>query len=191
MSAFGYHLEKSSYVKQFNAETKLWVPMQVVEGHRPSLALFPRLGFFNRKVTELLRTRLLMGQLVPPTMAWTLGYLMPEPRQTEWLFEPTQASIAASVETVVAALETYGTPAMTSYPNVKALLPWAEDPINVDRHAQVFQRELVRAIVYFLNDASAVALQIVNRTLDEGRSRNDLDDPSYAPYLRFRTLLGT
>lgn len=157
------------------------------------VGLFPRVGFFNRRVTEFLRNLVFAPEVsskpVPPTLSWTLGYLMPAPLQTEWIIEPQKERMLEGVTSAIKAIAEYGMPAMTRYPDVKALLRWAENPLK-DPHAGFFQRDLLKAVIYCLNEKRESALHIVEKNVAEGKATSELSDPGYAPYLRLKSLLG-
>jgi hypothetical protein len=187
MVALGYGLEKQNYLRRFNADTTLWVAIQVTEPSPSELGVFPRVGFFNRQVTDLLGKALAIGPPVPPTLSWTLGYLMPQPLRTEWVFAPEPARISENIESVVAGISVHGTPAMTRYPSVVSLLTWAEDPLR-DRHGIFFQRDLLRAIVYYLNRQGQSALTCIEATFTAA-APGETNDPAFAPYRRLKRLL--
>jgi hypothetical protein len=100
---------------------------------------------------------------VPPTLSATLGYLVPGPLRTEWLFS-SMASMRDAIDDIVQAIAIHGMPVMTRYPDLQALKTWAENP-QVEQHASCVNPEFLRAAIFYLLGDRNQATRIVAKQL--------------------------
>lgn len=190
MAELGFSGRRTDYSKKISDETTLWVSLQILKDRKSALGLFPRVGFINWKVTEFFR-RYLDDSVsppgnVPPTLSATLGYLIPEKRQTEWYFECAELAIRDSAKAVIQAVVDYGIPFMMRYPDLRSLYGWAKNP-RIEPEAIHFQPQLLRAVILYLVGDWIQAKQVIATQIAE--AGNDLSDPSYGPIVRLRDLL--
>jgi hypothetical protein len=195
MSDVGYTVIKGSrttFKKQLNDETTLWVSLQIIQSMRPQLGLFPRVGFNNLKVIDFFYHHLEQQRpekLTPPMLSETLGYLMPEPRQLEWYFHPTEDEIQRTARDVIGSIVEYGTPLMTRYPDLISLAAWAIMPTN-DLGAMTQDPRLLRAtILYLVGDISAAKGLISESIAEVSTHGHDLKNPAYDAHIKFDKLL--
>ena len=194
MAEVGFRVTKRGgtlFVKDFNAETNLWVSLQILRDHKPKLGLFPRVGFVNFMIDRFFRESLALskwyGQESVVTFSKTLGYLVPESDQVEWYFDPKQVSFGAPVKTIVRYLIDYGMPFMTRYPTLDALVEWAESP-GPEPYSMTNQ-PLLRPVIFYLSGQIVRANEILSAEISKFLENGDREHPAFEPYMRFEEIL--
>jgi len=188
MQSLGFIRSKNAFIRVVNEETTLRVSVQILKD-RPSGAFFPRVGFINWKIQKFIDH--LDGSKtpvrdVPPTLSVTLGYLIPGPLRTEWLFSDIPSMHKAVCE-IVQAIREYGMPFMMRYPDLSFLRAWAQDPAT-EKHASCRYVALLRAVIFYLLGDWDSARRLVTQEIS-ATGKDTSDQYHLVPIVRLQEIL--
>lgn len=173
----GFHKSKGIYLCRLSEDASGWLGLNVA-AHRNDgrVGINPVVGVRHERIEN--RIEELLGEKekrLAPTISTSLGYLMPEGRYLEWLFEPPSFDNASECEKIAKAIETYGVPFMKSNAALEDILQDLEQLRFASRDTAVYRFP----IAYLLAGKTELAAVYVKKQLEELEERNDLAAQQY------------
>ena len=110
-----------------------------------------------------------------PTLSTAVGYLMPEGRYLEWLFESAPFDYQSQCRRMVKAVEVYGIPFMKANSALEGILRDLEQLRFSSRDTAIYRLP----IAHLLAGKTGLAVSYVNKQMKELGDRNDLAARQY------------
>jgi hypothetical protein len=155
LKTVGFRKTKGVYVCVLSNGVCGWLGLNVAT-HRSDkrIGLNPVVGvrhqFIEDRLGELLGGKDLK---LTPTLSTSLGYVMPEGRYLEWLFEPPPFDYRSECKRVVQAIETYGGPFMKANATLEVILQDLEELRFASKETAVYRCPIARLMAGRLEDA--------------------------------------
>lgn len=112
------------------------------------------------------------------TLNTSLGYVMPEGRYLEWLFEPAPFDYLSESKRMVEAIRVYGVPFMKSNATLEAILSDLERLRFTSKDAAVYRLP----VAYLLSGKTELAVECAKTQMTELGSRNDVAAQQYKTF---------
>jgi hypothetical protein len=110
-----------------------------------------------------------------PTISTAIGYLMPEHRYVEWLFEPGPFDYVTECKTMVMAVKMYGIPFMESNTSLLPIINHLEQYRFTTREAATYRLP----IAYWLAKQYELATAYIENRMSEIDNRQDVAAQDY------------
>jgi hypothetical protein len=118
------------------------------------------------------------GRPVGTTIQIPVGYVTPEKRFLEWLFEPGSSDNDAEIARMVRAIRDYGLPFMKSHSTLEALT----DALEASNFTNKQMRSYQLPIAYLLQGKTDEALSMISQELAGLGPRNDAAAQNYKSF---------
>jgi hypothetical protein len=112
------------------------------------------------------------------TLNTSLGYVMPEGRYLEWLFEPAPFDYLSECKKMVEAIETYGIPFMKSHGTLEAIVSDLQRLRFTSKDTAVYRLP----VAYLLSGKTELAGEYVKKQITELGNRNDVAAQEYRTF---------
>jgi hypothetical protein len=114
-----------------------------------------------------------------PTISTSLGYVSPDGRYLEWLFEAAPFDYESECKRMVKAIETYGTPFMKSNTTLAAIIDDLEQLRFTTKDAAVYKLP----VAYLLSGKADAAVASAKRELKKVEHRSDVVARQYKTFV--------
>jgi hypothetical protein len=180
LKPLGFRKVKGVFVCPVGADMFGWLGLNTAS-HRNDgrVGINPVVGVRSERIEQ--RIGRLLGEKQPrlaPTICTSLGYLMPEARYVEWLFEPAPFDYLSECKRMARAVEVYGMPFMNSNSTLTAQLQDLEHLRFSSKETAVYRCP----VAYLLSGRTELAAAYVKRQLEELGDREDLAAQQYKTF---------
>ena len=114
LHSLGFQKTKDAWLLPLGEIVSGWVGLNSVSRPDGRVGINPVVGVRNEQIENLLKHLSENRFVSPPSISTSLGYLMPESRYLEWLFEPDPFDYKSECQRMIGAIEVYGIPFMKS-----------------------------------------------------------------------------
>jgi hypothetical protein len=170
LSAFGILKNRFVYTYPIDRAVSGWIGLNLIKNRSDGrVGINPIVGLRNEAVESLVE-RLSNQTGSAPTLSISLGYLMPEKRYLEWLFEPEPAfDYVSEAKKVATAIQVYGLPFMKANATLDAVIE------NLEQLRFSFNESAVYRLpaAYLLAGKPDLAEKYVRRQLEALAARQD------------------
>jgi hypothetical protein len=175
LKRLGFRKTKSIYVCPLAEDACGWLGLSTAT-HRSDgrVGINPVVGVRHERIEKMLED-LLRESRASATISIPLGYLTPDRRFLEWLFELPPFDCRSECERMVQAVELYGIPFMKSKTRLEDLLQDLEQLRFTVRENAVYRVP----IAYLLSGKTEMAEATVKKQLAELETHNDLFAQAY------------
>ncbi len=180
LKALGFRKTKSVYIRQLRDDAVGWIGLNAA-AHRSDgrVGINPVVGVRQQRVESMVEEFMAEKEAgLPPTISTTLGYLMPEGRYLEWLFESAPFDYETECERMVKAIEVYGIPFMNSNSSLGEIVQDLEGLRFVSKDATVYKLP----VAYILSGKGDSATAYVEHQLKELGERQDIAARQYKTF---------
>lgn len=167
--ALGFERRNRSYAFDLNVEA-LGVVNYDVTTHRLDgrIGVNPIVGIHFRPVEARVREWFQKGPYLTPTVSTSLGYVTPEKRFLEWLFE-LEFENEQEVSKMVRAIADYGMPFMKSHQTLESMTEALEHKNFTVNESRAYRLP----VAYLLQGKKENAVQILNQEISKLGTRTD------------------
>ncbi len=181
LKALGFRKTKGVYIRQLRDDAVGWIGLNAA-AHRSDgrVGINPVVGVRQQRVESMVEEFMAEKESsgLPPTISTTLGYLMPEGRYLEWLFEPAPFEYETECERMVRAIGVYGIPFMNSNSSLVQIVQDLEGLRFVSKDATVYKLP----VAYILSGKGDSATVYVENQLKELGERQDIAARQYKTF---------
>jgi len=146
-----------------------WLGLNAVNRRDGRVGINPVVGVRNEQVETMMKELSGDPSITAPTISISLGYLMPEAKYLEWLFEGAPFDYHSECHRMVRAIELYGIPFIRSKSHLETIIGDLEQGRYTHNESAAYRLPIAYTLSGDTNAAAAYAKQKV-----EGlSSRND------------------
>lgn len=180
LKVLGFRKTKGVYVRSLGYGAIGWLGLNSAT-HRSDgrVGINPVVGVRLERIEDIVAE--LMGEKgarFGPTISTPLGYLMPEARYLEWLFEPTPFDYESESQRMVKAVEVYGIPFMTENGTLESLVRNLKQLRFTSKEMAVYRLP----IAHLLAGETSLAVSYVDSQVKELGDRDDLAARQYKTF---------
>ena len=171
-----FRKKKGVFVREFGADTLGSVGLNTITGlPQQRIGVNPIISIVHQPLNKLLYE--IMPEcsvLNDPGLRTPIGYLTPEKRYLEWVFDPGIDNIT-EIDKIIAAIKMYGIPFMESHTSLESIICELERRQFVDIEGKRF----LLPIAYLLSGRRKKAIEFVDKQLVEIEGRTDVVAAEY------------
>ena len=173
--------KKGVYVCDLDEDIGGWLGLNIAVNRGDGrVGINPVVGIRHERIERTVAE--LSGEKGPgliATVSTSLGYVSPEDRYLEWLFEPAPFDYESECRRMVMAIETYGTPFMKSNATLGAIIGDLEQLRFTSKDAAVYRLP----VAYLLSGMREAAVASAKKQLTEVENRSDMVARQYKTFV--------
>jgi hypothetical protein len=180
LKLLGFRKTKGVYIHELTDDAVGWVGLNAAS-HRSDrrVGINPVVGIRHQKIEGMVEEFMAEKESrLTPTISTSVGYLMPEGRYLEWLFELAPFDYDAECRRMVKAVEVYGIPFMNSNSKLVQVLQNLEGLRFASKDATIYKLP----VAYILSGKRDSATAYVERQLKELGERQDIAARQYKTF---------
>lgn len=172
LKRLGFYKSGGTYTSRLNDDAFGWLGLNTIAQRNDGrVGINPVVGVRYVPIETILKE--LVGtkeSSTDPTISTSLGYITPDARYQEWLFEPAPFDYRTEATRMVAAIERYGIPFMRANISLEEIIRNLQNTQFASKDTAVFRLP----IAYGLSGKVALAVAHVKEHSKEIESRGDI-----------------
>lgn len=171
LTTLGFKRQAQVFLKNITEENVLWLGLNISKQHLGGgIGINPTVGICFKPIEDVVQ-RILQSKTIRPTLASSLGYLMPEQRYLEWVFLPDEAFDSEhEAEKIVKAIEIYGEPFMKQEGDLVSIIRDLETLQFTNQTSASYRLPIAYRLAGRIDEAHAYLVQHLKDVSD----RNDI-----------------
>jgi hypothetical protein len=184
LMTIGFKRQSQLFLKQITEENVGWLGLNISKQHLGGgIGVSPTVGLRFKPIEDVVQ-RILQSKTIRPTLASSLGYLMPEQRYLEWVFPPDETfDLELESEKIVKAIDVYGEPFIKQKGDLVTIIRDLETPRFTDKISASYRLPIAYRLAGRPDEAHAYLVEHLKNISD----RNDIAAQEMKAF--FNTLL--
>jgi hypothetical protein len=180
LASLSFHKKQNIFVRPLGGDGFGWVALDIAT-HLPHgrVGISPIVGVVYRPIEDLVKRLSSSWPSYGATLSTAVGYLTPERRFLEWVFDPTM-DVSDEMAKIMRAVEYYGLPFMEEHASLRSII----NELQAKRFTINDTRRYRLPAAYLLAGRKEEALRFIEQELEGLRERTDDAAAQFREYVR-------